>query len=732
MDRFTRLAAGWLFLIAAPQAAGGQAEPTPPPPVPLPRDTAFKLPSISVTSARHAESPLAVPLAFTRLTMPQLRASRGLGIEEALSQVPGVLAQSRSGGSDIRLVIRGYGARGAGDRSNAGTSRGVRIMLDGFPETEPDGRTSFDGIDLASAAQIEVIRSNASALFGNAAGGVVNISTLPRLERSFGEAEFGMGTFGLERYLVRAGAPLGGAPQGGGGGGGVGRLAGTLIHSQFDGWRANSGSERTLVNAGVSAELDGRTTLSVYAMATSNRFGIPGPLTRAQAESNPRQANPVYASRFERRHNRLGRLGATVEHQIAGGGGGTIALSTYVNPKYLQRSERGTFRDFNRYHVGGNVQYRGSTALGGNLRGAILAGMDEAYQDGAVLFYSLTPDGNRGTEVRDNKREGANNLGFFLQGELELGERWSVAAGGRYDRVTYYYESRINPRLNDSRAFERVTPKIGLNFRIGPTHSLYANVGGGVEVPAGNETDPASTFGQDTVTALNPLLDPIVSRTYEIGAKHFILPAAGPLSDVSYDFALYHIRVTNDIVPYRGGRFYFTAGRTDRTGAELGLTARTRPGVFLTTALTWSRNRYGEYVVDSVHYGRPGQTADYSGNRMIGVPDWIYHVALGAAPSGWGGLRFQVAVTGGSSYFVDDANRVSVPGYGIFSATAALDEPVRIGALALRGYVSVNNLFDRRYIGSAFLNPDVVNGEPVAFEPGLPRNFTVGAAVGWR
>ena len=34
------------------------------------------------------------------------------------------------------------------------------------------------------------------------------------------------------------------------------------------------------------------------------------------------------------------------------------------------------------------------------------------------------------------------------------------------------------------------------------------------------------------------------------------------------------------------------------------------------------------------------------------------------------------------------------------------------------------------YIGSAFLNPDVVGGVPVAFEPGRPREVVVGLTVG--
>jgi outer membrane receptor protein involved in Fe transport len=43
--------------------------------------------------------------------------------------------------------------------------------------------------------------------------------------------------------------------------------------------------------------------------------------------------------------------------------------------------------------------------------------------------------------------------------------------------------------------------------------------------------------------------------------------------------------------------------------------------------------------------------------------------------------------------------------------------------------VGVVNLFDRDYVASAFLNPDVVNGVPVAFEPGLPRHVLVSLSL---
>ena len=48
----------------------------------------------------------------------------------------------------------------------------------------------------------------------------------------------------------------------------------------------------------------------------------------------------------------------------------------------------------------------------------------------------------------------------------------------------------------------------------------------------------------------------------------------------------------------------------------------------------------------------------------------------------------------------------------------------------LMGAVRMENLANRRYVASAFLNPDVVAGEPVAFEPRLPRQVVVSVALG--
>ncbi len=692
----------------------------------LPQDSAAarqdssgqRLSPVNVRATRSDASVFNAPLAITRISRNTWATRTGFGLNDAMGAVPGALVQSRYGTADVRITIRGFGARGAGDRSNAGTSRGIRVLVDGIPETEPDGRTSFDNVELGAAEGIDVIRSNASSLWGNAAGGVVSISTVPLIDRNFMTAQYMSGSFGLQRYVAQAGMKLG-----------AGVAYATLVNTAFDGWRGSSSARRVVLNAGVAVPVNDRTVLRMHLLGANNLMHLPGPLSAAQVAADPKQANATYAGRDERRYNRMGRLGVAIEHQLDSKQ--SVSATTYINPKYLQRSERGTFRDFTRYHVGGNVQYNRREVIGGKAN-RFTAGVDQAYQDGAILFYGLSTTNGRGKDLRDNKGEGAYNSGLFVEDELAVTDRLAVTLGARGDAISYYYRSFINPKLDASKRFARVTPKFGASYRISPAHTFYLNVGGGIEAPAGNETDPASTFGQDTVTALNPLLEPIRSTTYEVGSKRVFTVGGGDglFTSVAYDVAAYVTNVTNEIVPYRGGRFYFTAGQARRAGLEVGLTANARSGVRFENAVTFSRNTYEQYVVDSVHYGKPGASANYSGNKIVGIPGWFYSSSMVVAPTNAPlGLGANVGIQGTGKYFADDANRVNVPESHILGVGIRADRLLHAGDTYLRGFVTVENLTDRRWIGSAFLNPDVVNGAPLAFEPGMPRSVTVSFSV---
>jgi iron complex outermembrane receptor protein len=692
-----------------------------------PRDTTKSLPPVVTTATRNAAPILTTPLAVTKIGTDQLRASSGYGLEDALRDVPGVIAQSRYGTSDVRLIIRGFGARGAGDRSNSGTSRGIRVLLDGFPETEPDGRTAFDHIDLAAAEQVEVIRSNASSLWGNAAGGVVNVQSVPDPSEPSIDVQPIVGAFGLRRYAVRTQSRLSES----------GTMWASFTNSSFDGWRQHSDARRALLNAGATGNLGDKTRLGVFLVGANNLMHIPGPLTAAEYAADPKQANATYLARDERRYNRLGRLGVSLDQNITP----TTSLSSsfYVNPKYLQRSERGTYRDFTRYHLGGNVIGRSSVELGETTH-RLMLGADEAYQDGSIQFYTLA-NNSRGA-LSDNKGEGAQNFGVFLQDEFTtLNDRLSLVVGARYDRVAYDYRTFFDPNAavkKQTKEFDRVSPKLGASLRLGSAGAIYGNVGGGIEVPAGNETDQppaAGSAGPMPGALLNPLLDAISSTTYEIGYRTLAWSLGDNVATVGADVALYHTRVENEIIPYNGGRYYQTAATARRNGLELGLNGTTRAGVFANASVSWNDHTYGRYVVDSsvINVQNTG-TADLSGNRVMGVPKVFGSADIGTEIPGYRSMRFSFGVEYSAKYFADDKNSVVVPSYTIYNLTAALRNPiVAKNGVALRGFVQVRNVTDAKYVGSAFLNPDLNgNGEPMVYEPGSPRSLVVSFSLGRR
>jgi iron complex outermembrane recepter protein len=709
-----RTLTGALFLsVAAVGAVDAQQQPPR-------RDSIVALPSISVTATRANAPILTTPLAITKITAADLRSVNGYGLEDALKLVPGVIAQSRYGTSDVRLIIRGFGARGAGDRSNSGTSRGVRVLLDGFPETEPDGRTAFDQIDLAAAEAVEVVRSNASSVWGNAAGGVINVLTAPSGSKPSLEFQPVYGGFGLRRYAARASAPLGG-----------GTAFASYTNSTFDGWRKHSDARRVLLNAGVVGVIGDATRMGAYLSAANNLMHIPGPLTLDQVNGDPMQANATYLARDERRYNRVGRLGVNIDHNIDDKT--SISSMFYVNPKYLQRSERNTYRDFTRYHMGGNVVGRYETTMG-NMRSRFSAGVDEAYQDGAILFYNLV-NGQRGTTLTDNKGEGANNFGVFLHDELAVNDRLNLVLGARYDNVAYYYRSFLAnaPVKFDSKRFDRVSPKVGFTWLVTPTSSFYGNVGGGIEVPAGNETDPAPGPSAPPPALLNPLLDAISSTTYELGYKSLSREIGASSVTLGYDVALYDTEVQNEIIPYSGGRYYATAAKARRQGLEIGAHANSRHGPFGNAALTFSNNTYADYVLDSavINPANAGKKVDLSDNKVVGVPSVIANLEAGTEVPGYRNARVKAAVEHFGEYFADDFNKVKVPAYTIVNLTAELRTPiVAANGWGVRGFVQLHNVTDKKYIGSAFLNPDLVGTAPAAFEPGMPRSLIVSFSAG--
>ena len=123
------------------------------------------------------------------------RGTQQLALDEALAGVPGLYLQNRYNfAQDLRVALRGFGAR------SAFGIRGVKVIVDGIPETLPDGQAGVDSIDLGSTERIEVLRGPSSSLYGNASGGVIAIETERAGEDPFVEGSIAAGELGYQKY----------------------------------------------------------------------------------------------------------------------------------------------------------------------------------------------------------------------------------------------------------------------------------------------------------------------------------------------------------------------------------------------------------------------------------------------------------------------------------------------------------------------------------------------------
>ena len=103
-----------------------------------------------------------------------------VNLSEYLESVPSLfIMNNQNFAQDARISIRGFGSR-----ANFGI-RGIKIFVDGVPETSPDGQSQIDNINLEIIEKIKVFKGNNSSFFGSSSGGVISISTIENFDNDF-------------------------------------------------------------------------------------------------------------------------------------------------------------------------------------------------------------------------------------------------------------------------------------------------------------------------------------------------------------------------------------------------------------------------------------------------------------------------------------------------------------------------------------------------------------------
>lgn len=669
-------------------------------------DEAAALQDVVVSASRQAQRSFDAPASVQSVNRAAIEAAGPrVNLSEVMTRVPGITVLNRQNyAQDLQLSIRGSGARAPFG------IRGARLIVDGIPATMPDGQGQASTISLPSAERIEVLRGPLAQLYGNSAGGVLQVFTAAGPQRPEITATYDAGPQRLHRVGLQAG-------------GQQGTLNYLLDLSQFqtDGWRQNSAAERKQLNARLRWQASEQTRVTVVANAFDQpESGDPLGLTRAQAQQNPRQAvsnSTLYKAGKEVAQN---QLGVVVDHRIdahsdwmarvyAGERDLGNRLSTPLSAQ-TSATAAGGMVDLDRVYSGVGLQYSRRTALSvGQLRW--LVGLDHERMREHRLGY-INNLGVQGTLKRD-EQDGVTNSGLFTQADWAFHEDWSAVAGLRVNEVRFKVEDAYirtgNPDDSGNVAFHATNPVVGITRHLGARTNVYANIGRGFETPTLTEIAyKASGSGPNLDLKASP------STHTEVGLKSEWWPGH------RVDAALFHIDTQREIVvaSNTGGRAVYTnAGQTRRVGVELQHTAQWAPEWRTHVALTALKAEFAQAYKSS-----SGATVA-AGNRIPGVANRSLFAELAWQPRALPGFTGGLELVHRGSIAVDDVNSDRAEAATLLNLSLRWEQ--KVGAWKLRESLRVDNLEDRATIGSVIAND--ANGR--FFEPAPGRQWGVGLSA---
>lgn len=669
------------------------------------------LPDVVVSATRSEQRRFDAPAAVDSVPVDPLRATTPLvNLSEVLNVVPGVAIRDRQNYSqDLQLSVRGFGTR-----STFGV-RGVRLFVDGIPATMPDGQGQASTADLANASRVEVLRGPFAQMYGNASGGVVQVFTPDPPKDGFtGRASTGFGSDGQ----WQAGVQLGGGND---------TLGGTLDAwtYQTDGYRDHSAARRYQLNAKVVAQPAAGTRVT----GQFNYFNQPlaqDPLglTRAQADANPRQAAAA-ATQFDTGKTvEQTQAGVVIDHQLteidsltARLYGGTRQLNQKLGLSGIAPSSSGGIVDLDRTYGGAALTWTRRTTAGG-LPLQWSAGIEaNGMRDGRTGF--VNQNATQGALRRDETDE-ATDLGAFAQFDWAFHPAWQLVGGVRASRVKLsiddHFITPASPDDSGTSTYNSVSPVLGLVWHAMDTLNVYANLGRGFETPTLTEVAYSPTG-----SGSNLGLQASTSRQGEIGVKW-------QDHGQRLEAALFDADSRHEVVPLSnnaGRTVYQNVDGVRRRGLELGWrgsffgqVGAAEPGkggggrVEAGLAYTYLDAYFGDSFANA-----QGMTVA-AGNRLPGTARHSLFADIAYRPLPPLTLGAEMRVD--SRIYADDLNMQAAPGYAIFNLRAGYE--FRFGPTRLYVFGRIDNITDRKYIGSVIVNE--ANGR--YFEPAPGRRFFVG------
>jgi len=663
-----------------------------------------QLDEVSVTATRAERATKEVPATITVIGAQRIENEKMFNIKDAIQGTPGVQINSKNGGYDSRLVIRG-----AGQKANYGV-REIMVIRDGVPMTDPDSFTRFDFIDTQDIERIEVTKGPGSIYGGGSAGGVIQILSKSVFDPGKNNVRIGAGTSGTTNAHARISANAGDNDA---------FTATVSRRSMENSWRRWNEFESTQGSLKHGHMFENGGTLETelsYANVNLQLPGSMGDTEFADFQQTGKQADSSDAWKFSGRDSDIYFFNSKYELQQ---GDITYKPRIYANKWGHFHPVTGMINDSPDNYVAGvdgevNIEHDlwgpSTMVVGATAR------MDRSIDSRKYQYRDYTTCcGTRISEVLSDQRGALaqkqttlnTQFGAYGQETFHPMQDILVDVSLRYDRSKYDSKKNEITKYDyatakyvagagyseTSKSFDLMSARLGASYALNESTNIYASLAQSDQVPSNGEIETNTSLQAST------------SSTVEIGAK-------GRQAGFSYDAAMYYTIVNDEIVSVseNGQTTFSNAGEVEKKGLELTGNYAVTDSISLGANYAFSNFTFLSFnePVNNVNISRAGNDVPY-------VPEHQYALSVNY-DSGWG-LKGSMRTESWSAYQMDNANTEDYDGYKFITNANLSYDWNEDQSLSL----NIENMFDRRYAVEAKKSTRGTR----TFAAGQPRTFMV-------
>ena len=648
----------------------------------LSQTSTITLDEVALQATKLKSSRFLIPASVSSIDLIPLQGfQQQLSLQEYLRAVPGLFSLNANNyAQDLRLSIRGFGSRAAFG------IRGVKIIVDGIPETTPDGQGQVDNLPLALLSRLEVLRGPSASLYGNAAGGVLYLNTMDSLDGAITRFRSTFGSYGYQNYQLTS------------------QLKGLkttallhLNHTNTKGFRAFSGLKQNVFNAKIKHSFNSRSKINFQLNYTNSpKAEDAGGLKLEETEADFRQARQRNLDYNTFEIIDQFKIGMRWEQQW----GSQWNLDSYAFYSFRDFHgklpfENGGIIDLfrNYYGLGSRLSYEETQS---KLTHRWQLGFEtNGQRDQRDRFQNL--QGMQGYNVF-SQLERFGNVGISLLDDLQW-DKLLIRSGLRFDYQTLGADNEA-----EIQEYTVLNPSIGMSYAISRAHRLFVNFSTSFETPTLSELSANPSGGE----GLNLDLDPSKAINYELGWK-----TRGTSGD--FEATTFYIKSSNEILPYEleafpGRSFYQNAGATRRYGLEL--------------AASYQWNRWGiQASLTQAQYQFDQQKAEdnLNGNSLPGIPNSQAFFQLNySTNSDWNWILSGEHI---GEFYANNTNSVAIQSFQKVRFQAQKSIQVPWGEIDFLG--GINNLLNTTYYDNIRLNAFGAR----FYEPAPGRNFYLGFQI---